>query len=251
MTMMAWTFAARLIDEVARLARCLGKHRYIREIDHRVHFTVDLALRDLTPFKPHAARIEALLKSTPDLDPRSRDPRLWRSADVEEVISILTAFWGPGDEHIARREQLVEIFHSYELPIGEHAPFDSDPEEPPFPELVEMNWVLLPVDQLDTEHHAGVLTALEDDTEGDEYHPSEPIYQEAPSISIVELCEGAPLGILEEDFFVWSDGPYAYANYVFKGVSKAAKLAEPPISPRQWEAAIDEAEEIEESPANG
>jgi hypothetical protein len=28
---------------------------------------------------------------------------------------------------------------------------------------------------------------------------------------------------------VWSDGPYSYSDYVFRGVAKAAKLVEPPI----------------------
>ena len=64
---------------------------------------------------------------------------------------------------------------------------------------------------------------------------SEPVYQEGPAISIVELCDGAPLGILSEDFFLWSEGPIAYVDYVFRGVSKAAKLEEPPVGPQDEE----------------
>lgn len=232
--MLAWTFAARLIDEVARLLRCMGKHRYLMEVDHRIHFTVDRALVDLPAFKAHADAFDRLAAKTPDLDLRSRDPRLCRPASVEEVIAALTAFWSPGDEALARRERIVRVFQELDLPIAEHAPFQSDGESPPFPELILLDWVLLPIDQLDSERHAGVLSALEGSA--DEVHPSEPIYQEGPAFSIVELCEGAPMGILDDDFFVWSDGPYEYADYVFRGVSKAAKLPEPPTGLRDLDA---------------
>lgn len=228
--MRAWTFAARLIDEVARLVRCLGKHRYVEEVDHRIHWTVDSALRDLPRFGEHAKAFEELRAKHPDLHPGSRDPRLWRTATAEDVVSVLTAFWAPGDEGNRRREALVEIFREAELPIAEHVPFDSDPEVPPFPELILLDWVLYPIDGLDADRHAGVLDALEGST--DEFHPSEPIYQEGPAFTIVELCDGAPMGILEEDFYIWSDGPYEYADYVFRGVSKAAKLPEPPVGER-------------------
>ena len=40
---------------------------------------------------------------------------------------------------------------------------------------------------------------------------------------------GAPNGVLNDDFMVWSDPPYAYADYVFRGAAKAAKLVDPPI----------------------
>jgi len=170
-----------------------------------------------------------LVKDNPDLHKGSRDPRLWRSASAEDVIGVLTAFWSPGDAPIARREKLVELFHETGLPIADHEPFESDPEAPPFPELILLDWVLLPIDQLDTERHAGVLVALEGCEE--EFHPSEPIHHEGPAFSIVELCDGASLGILEEDLYIWADGPSQYSDYVFRGVSKAAKLEEPPIGP--------------------
>ena len=224
--MLSWTFAASLLDEIARLLRAMGKHRYLHEVDHRLHFAVDIAMKD----KPSFA------------ERRSRDPRLWRSASVDEVIEVLTAFWGPSDEAESRRERLLDVFKEVGLEIPEHMPFESDPERPPFPELILLDWSLLPVDQLDAERHAGALAALEG--EPDEYKPSEPIYQEGPAISAVELCDGAPFGILAEDFSLWSEGPYAYADYVFRGVSKAAKLEEPPVGLR------DEAPE-EEAPAAG
>lgn len=226
--MLAWTFAAKMIDEVARLLRALGKHRYIKEVDHRVHWSVDLAMEDVRGFDAHRKAFVALAKSE-DLQLASRDPRLWRSATVDEVIAILTSFWSPSDEAIERRAKLVRALQEAKLPIAEHAPWDSDAESPPFPELILCDWTLLPVEDLDTEHHRGALLALEDS--GEEVHPSEPLCMELPAITVVELCDGAPMGILTEDLYVWSEVPRAYADYVFRGVSKAAKLEEPPVGP--------------------
>lgn len=231
--MLAWTFAARMIDEVAQLLRCVGKHRYLKETDLRLHWAVDEALRELPAFSEAAARFDALCKREPELRKNSRDPRLWRSATAEEVIAVLTAFWNPSDEAIEYRSALVRTLQESELPIAEHAPFASDPESPPFPELILLDWVFLPVDELDTERHAGVLAALED--AGEEVHPSEAVFVEGPAFTVVELCDGAPLGILEDDLFLWADGPYAYLDYVFRGISKIAKLVEPPIGPRDEE----------------
>ncbi len=233
--MMEWTFAASLVDEIARLLRAMEKHRYLLEVDHRLHFSVDVALRDKPHFAAHASKFEALCKKTPDLNRASRDPRLWRPVTAEEVVDVHTAFWGPSDELESRRTRLVDVFKEVGLEIPDHPPFESDPERPPFPELVLLDWSLLPVDRLDTEKHAGALAALENET--DDYQPSEPVYQEGPAITIVELCDGAPFGILAEDLSLWSEGPYAYADYVFRGVSKAAKLEEPPVGRRDEEEA--------------
>lgn len=228
--MTAWSFAVRMIDELARLLRSMQKHRYLKEVDHRVHWMVDEALADLPRFAPHARAFREARQRDPELHPGSRDPRLWRGADVEDVIAILTAFWAPGEEANEHRARLVELLEEQELPLPVHEPFEADPEVPPFPELLELNWVLLPVDELDADRHAGVLAAL--DGSDDEVNPSAPIFQEGPAFSAVELCDGAPLGILAEDFVLWSEGPYAYADYVFRGVSKAAKLEEPPVGLR-------------------
>jgi hypothetical protein len=154
------------------------------------------------------------------------------------VIALFTAFWAPGEEAEARKSTLFSLFDEHGLPIPTHEPFETDPEVPPFPELLELNWVLKAVDELDAERHAGVLTALEGSS--DEMHPSEPIFQEGPSFSLVEICDGAPMGILPDDFLLWSEGPYEYADYVFRGVSKAAKLEEPPVGLRDLDDDEDE-----------
>jgi hypothetical protein len=230
--MYAWSFAARTADEVARLLRALGKHRYIKEADLRLHFLVDRALVDLPDFAARAAAFEARRRAEPDLDLRSRDPSLWRPASADEVAAALTAFWTPDEAGQRARARLVASVAELDLGGHEHEPFASSPEEPPHPELMLLDWVILPVDELDPDRHAGALGALEES--GEEITPSAPIYQEACVIAASELARGAPNGALTEDFVVWSEGPYPYADYVFRGASKAAKLVEPPVGYRDF-----------------
>ena len=222
MGMLAWAMEARTPDEVARLVRALGKHRYVREADLRLHWTVDRVLSDLRdhPFSRHAQAFEAL-RARERIELASRDPRLWRPASADEVGAVLEAFWTPGPEAERRVHALERLVADLGLPAPSHDPFESPPDDPPHPELVLLDWELLAVDQLDTERHAGALAALEDS--GDEIDPSEPIHQEGPVLSLVELTCGAHNGVLVADFLIWSDGPYAYSDYVLRGVAKAAK----------------------------
>jgi hypothetical protein len=80
------------------------------------------------------------------------------------------------------------------------------------------------------DRHAGALATLEES--GEEIDPSAPVYQEATVLSAAELVLGAPNGVLPDDFLIWSEGPYPYADYIFRGASKAAKLVEPPVGYR-------------------
>jgi len=228
--MYAWSFSARTADEVCRLVRALGKHRYLREADLRLHFLVDRALAPMPEFAPHAAAFQARAAKDRELDLRSRDPSLWRPASLDDVLLALTAFWTPDASGILARAKLLDAMAALDLELGDHAPFASKPEEPPHPDLILLDWVLLPVEDLDADRHAGALTALEES--GEEIQPSAPIYQEATALGAPELVHGAPNGALLEDFIVWSEGPYPYADYVFRGASKAAKLVEPPVGYR-------------------
>ena len=225
--MLAWSFAARSVDEVTRLVRALSKHRYVQEVDLRLHWSVDRALAHIPSFARHAEAFEAFRKRDPELDPASRDPRLWREASLDDVVTALTTFWTPGPESDGARERLLLTLLAEGLPPADHEPFESDPDEPPHPELVLLDWVVYAVEDLDPERHAGALRALEDS--GDEIEPSEPIYQEGPVISSVELTHGAVDGVLTADFSVWSDGPYHYSDYVFRGAAKSAKLDSDPV----------------------
>ncbi len=227
--MLAWSFSARMLDEVARLLRALGKNRYVSEVDHRIHWSVDAALADLPAFAEHARAFAQRRAAEPTLDPASRDPSLWRSATVDEVVAALGAFWEPGAAVEARRARLTSLLGDAGVSPATHQPFESDPEEPPFPELVTLDWVLLAVDELDADQHAGALSSLE--AHGGEIQtPSDPVYVEGPALSLPELCAGAPHGVLERDVEIWADGPFGYVDYLFRGVSKAAKLVDPPVA---------------------
>jgi hypothetical protein len=227
--MLAWSFAVHSVDDVARLLRALGKHRYVAEVDHRLHWAVDRALDDRAPFAAHASALHARLARDPDfdIDLGSRHPALWRPAGVEEVIAALTALWSAGAEGDRARRRLEEVLAAAEVAPSTHPPFGSPPDDPPHPELVLLDWVLLPVDELDTERHAGALAEMEES--GEEIDPSASVYQEGPTLAAPELVLGASGGALVDDFLIWSDGPYSYTDYVFRGASKAAKLVEPPI----------------------
>ena len=228
--MLAWSFSARTLDEIAALLRAMGRHRYLRETTHALHWTVDRALSDRPPFGARAAAFEARLAREPNLDPTSRDPSLWAYADTEVVIEALSVFWTKGDLAAEAGERLRRVLVASELGLADHPPFQADPEEPPHPELILLDWEFFPIAELDPERHAGALQALE--RSGEEVDVSAPVYQEGVCLAYPELVRGAPQGVLPADFVVWSDGAYSYVDYVFRGVAKSAKLVDPPVGIR-------------------
>ena len=231
--MLAWSFSARTTEEVAALLRALGRHRYIREVDHALHFTIDEALSDHPSFAAKAAAFRERRAREPSLDVTSRDPSLWRYADTEEIIEVLTLFWTEGRDRERATARLAQILAESGLGLASHPPFGAHPEEPPHPELILLDWELFPIDELDSERHAGALRALE--LAGEECNVSAPVYQESASIAYPELVDGAPRGVLRDDFRVWSDGDYSYVDYVFRGVAKAARLLDPPVGLRDFD----------------
>jgi hypothetical protein len=232
--MLAWTFSARTLDEVAALLRAMGRHRYVREADHAIHWSVDEVLADRAAFAPRAAAFRALRHREAELDLGSRDPSLWKYADTEVVIEALGAFWteeGPGAEHA--RQRLGEVLTAADLALATHEPFQSNPEDPPHPELILLDWEFFPIDELDPERHEGALRALE--RSGEEVNASAPVYVESVCIAYPELARGASRGVLPVDFLAWCDGDYPYVDYVFRGVAKAAKLVDAPVGIRDIE----------------
>lgn len=231
--MLGWSFSARTADEVGALLRAMGRHRYVREVDHTLHWSVDEALSDRPPFDARAAAMRELRKQRPDLDLTSRDPALWRYADTEVVIEALSVFWTPGPAAERASQRLRQLLADAELALATHAPFQSDPEDPPHPELIRLDREFFPIEELDPERHSGALRALE--LAGEEVNVSAPVYQEATCLAYPELALGAPHGVLPTDFLVWSDGDYSYIDYVFRGIAKAARLVDPPAGMRDFE----------------
>jgi hypothetical protein len=228
--MLGWSFSARTLDEVGALLRAMGRHRYVREADLALHWSVDEALSDRPPFSQRAASFRERRVREPDLDLASREPSLWKYADTEVVIEALSAFWTEGAAAERARERLRNALVGAEIDLASHTPFKSDPEEPPHPELVLIDWEFLPIDELDMERHSGALRALELSKE--EVDVSAPVYVEGVCIAYPELAFGAPRGVLPTDFLVWSDGGYSYVDYVFRGVAKAARLVDAPVGIR-------------------
>jgi hypothetical protein len=228
--MLAWTFSARTLEEVGALLRAMGRHRYVREADLSLHWSVDAALSDRAPFADRAAAFRQRRAKERDLDPGSRDPSLWKNADTEIVVEALAAFWNPGASAEIARDRLREALAGAEIELPSHVPFGSNPEEPPHPELVLLDWEFFPIDELDAERHSGALRALE--IAGEAVDTSAPVFVEGVAISYPELVLGAPRGVLPADFLVWCDGDYSYVDYVFRGVAKAARLVDPPVGIR-------------------
>jgi hypothetical protein len=224
--MLAWAFPCKTPDEVGALLRALGKHRYVRDADLRIHWAVDAALGEREPFAAHARAFSARRKAERDLDPSSYDPSLWRTASADDVAAALSAFWEPGDDAREAAARLKMLLQHEGLPIAEHEPFDGDPEYPDHPALILLSWTLLPIEELDAERHAGALKAMAD--AGEEVDLTAPVEQEGPDIGLVELTRGASNGVLVADWLVWADGPYSYSDYVFRGACKMAKLPDPP-----------------------
>lgn len=229
--MYGWTFAARTLEELSRLIRAMGKHRYLAETDLRLHYCIDKALAAVDPEHRLAAeRFKSTLNLAGDIELTSRDLRLWRPASPDEVVAVLERLWGSDETSRSARRGLEQVLRQAQFVEANASPFAGDPEEPPHPELILLDWVMLPVDELDSERHQGALRAMEDS--GDEVDPSSPVYVEGPTLAEAELCRGSFNSVLSCEPTFWADGPYSYVDYVFRGVSKAAGLVDPPIGYR-------------------
>jgi hypothetical protein len=224
-----WSVPARTADELAQLFLAMERHRYLVEVDLRLHWAVDLALSGYDERFARGALDMAQLRASRDDPPTSPDAAWWRPADVDEVIVALTLLWGPGAHTAGARASLLQVLREAPFEAPGHPPFASDPETPPHPQLIELDWVLLPVVELDPERHGGALRAMEGE-EG--FDPSALVYFEGPMLSERELCDGAPHGVLVADPMVWAEGPYRYCEYVLRGVARAAGLVDPPLGYR-------------------
>lgn len=212
------------VDEVLRLVRALGKHRYVASRGIHVHALV-AALVDA----PELSRWAHGVLADPDIDPASRDERLMHQASEDELAEILKAFWGVDP---SRRDKLRAALHNLELPVGEGDPFDEDLEEDMHPVLIDAGWELLSLGELDPARHRGAIEAFGEPIlfEGARFEeesalPKPASLHELPALGPVELLRGAEGGMLKEAFVLWCEGHETYLDYVTRGVLRAAKLA--------------------------
>lgn len=237
--MIARTLPARTPEEIERLVRSLGSHRYVAGRLLLVHAFVFDALAGLADASAIADPLSeardwaAGVLAAGDIDRGSRDERLWRRASEREVGAALAAFWnGDAASDVARAKLAAEL-EAMAAPLqSRDAPlFDESAEDEIFPVLIDAGWELLSLAALDAEKHRGAIEAFgdpfafdcarfEEETAGDALPP----LQELPLIGPHELLHGAEHGILRAPLVLWTEGSETYHDYVMRGVLRAAKL---------------------------
>lgn len=213
-------------DEVGRLVRALGGHRYVAGRQLLVHA---LALEHVGGEAQRWAR-EVL--ADPDVDAASRDERLVRACSEAELALVLALYWGDGPATKAAHDGLRASLARLELPLPDPAPFDESREDEVFPLLVDAGWELLSLAELDPERHRGAIAAYGEPIlyesarfEEEEAMPKQTHLYELPALGPRELLEAAENGALRESLVLYTEGEPTYLDYVTRGVLKAAKLA--------------------------
>jgi hypothetical protein len=232
--MIAVSLGAGCAEEAARVVRALGAHRYVAGRLHLVHALALEALPDDAGGALAEARGWARgVLAQADLDPASRDERLWRRSGDAELAAVLEGFWSP-DRGPAAREALRGLLARHELPVLDHEPFDESVEDAVHPLLMDAGWELLPLAELDADRHRGAIAAFgealafesarfEEETA---IPPLRHLY-ELPAIGPRELLHGVDdAGVLAAPLVVWAEGDETYLDYVIRGVRRAAKLPE-------------------------
>lgn len=213
-------------DDLVRLVRALGQHRYVAGRCHEVHvLAVDAARAD--PALSEAVAWADGVLADRSIDVASRDERLVRRATDAELVAVMTAFFG-GDR--PARARLRERLGTFEIDPDEggRTGFDEDAEDDVFPLLVDAGWELHALRDLDPVRHQGAMNAFGDQLSWEvarfeeENHEPEAVYlTELPALGAVEM-----LGEVPEVFVVWAEGNETYLDYVLRGVRRAAKLTD-------------------------
>jgi hypothetical protein len=210
------------VDQACRVVRALGSHRYIAGRQHLVHA---LALVDAVG---EAGVWAQQTLSDADIDPASRDERLWRACTEAEVADVLARFWG---EDEAPRAHLRETLERLELPIPEPDVFDESREDDLHPLMIDAGWELLSLAELDPERHKGAIAAFDEYVlfeaarfEEQEAMPKQVHLYELPAFGPRELLEGANNGALLHSFVLYTQGDETYLDYLIRGVLRAAKV---------------------------
>jgi len=201
------------VDRVLRVVKALGAHRYVAARKHWVHALASGANID------------------PDIDPSSRDERLWSACDEATVARILERFWKDDEAAACAREKLADDLERLELPLPSADPFDESAEDDIHPLLIDCGWELLTLRALDAERHRGLIEYF-----GDAIVLESARFEEEnaipPMVTLVELCAlgprellfGAHNGRLVKPLTIWCEGNPIYHEYILKGVFRAAKI---------------------------
>jgi len=237
---------ARTPEEIARLVRALGTHRYVAGRLLLVHaFVLDALAGSLSQQDMQELR-EALLWAESTLADRgidrdSRDERLWRRATERELATALSVLWSNEPIGLSARSRLADHLRSIDAEPSEPTPaaclFDEAAEDDVFPLLIDAGWELLPLALLDADRHRGAIEAfgdrlafdcakLEEESAGEASRASGAAchLQELPAVGPLELLHGAEHGILRAPLVLWTHGNETYHDYVLRGVLRAAKL---------------------------
>jgi hypothetical protein len=221
-------------EELVRLVRALGRHRYVASRLHVVHAFVFDAAAGEEPILDEGATWARRALGSGVIDIASKDERLFRNATDDEVCALVAAFWLPGEARERARTKLYEHLRSIDaLPPEGALPFDESREDEVFPRLLDGGWELLPLSAFDPERHKGAIGAFDDfDVARFEEENTVP-----PVVTLCELPLIAATELLSDPadapFVVWTDGHESYVDYVLRGVLRAAKLA-----PRDAEAEV-------------
>jgi hypothetical protein len=231
-------------DDLVRLVRALGQHRYVAGRLHLVHaFAVEAACdAGVEPVLAEAASWASTVLASPDVDRGSRDERLHRRATDAELAAVLGAFWIPGERRdrararLSARLEAIGVSPSAGLGTDDATlPFDEEREEDLFPVLVDAGWELLPLAKLEPERHKGAMNAFDDafafevaKFEEENAVPPVVTLHELPAMGSLELLHAFDdEGRLRAPFVLWANGNETYLDYVLRGVLKIAKLVGP------------------------
>lgn len=223
-------------DDVARVVRALGSHRYVVGRLLEVHAAAFDAA-SATSLGEHEGPLSDAIRwahetlRNPAIDSGSRDPALLRASSEKEVAALLSVIWGPERKRAAARLVSFLARHDISESVGSR-PFDEASEGDMFPVLVDAGWELLPLDELDPERHRG---AIESFGEGIAYAsarfeesarvPRQATLHELSAMGPVEFLYGVDdSGSLVEPLVLWSEGNATYLDYVLRGVLRAARL---------------------------
>ncbi|MDB4942889.1 MAG: hypothetical protein JWP97_2423 [Labilithrix sp.] len=222
-------------EELVRLVRALGQHRYVAGRLHLVHaFAVEAASLAGDPALAEASAWAERVLSDDTIDAASKDERLYRRVSDAELVAVLGAFWVPGPARETAATTLARRLAGIgaDLPDPGAEPFDESREEDVFPVLVDGGWELVPLEALDPERHRGAIAAFGDALafdvakfEQESAGGDEATLHELPAMGAVELLAAvSDEGEARAPFVLWASGNETYLDYVLRGVLKVAKL---------------------------